>query len=296
MTFWKNNNADIVKIAIGLIALIIAILVKSFFDDKGFEYLLMLGAIAFFVFVIYLINLFVIFKMQQSFNTKKVEEIVEKFTNAMKLQEEGWESHKEFTTTKIHEIVHRYKAALELKGVEWYYSMEELINFEFNAYPNDPKNPHKEIWVVSKYLEHDEPSAHLNEMIRKNIEENNVKYKYIVPSTGDNGLKFKSENIYRFFTETLRKENPFIFLVEDVFDYPCDLIIFNPSLTHPNDDIIIFMELRVSKDAKERKWAKIENSSARRIFESINADVREERHIVKIEDSILKHIHNSKIS
>ncbi|MDX8400214.1 MAG: hypothetical protein R8K20_08185, partial [Gallionellaceae bacterium] len=143
------------------------------------------------------------------------------------------------------------------------------------------------VWVVSKYLDHDDPAAHLNEGIKKNVSEYGLEYKYIVPNINDQALKEKSERIYKFFTSKLNRECPFLFLKEEAFDYPCDLLIFNPDLLHESD-IIVFMELKVAKDAKERKWARIENSSARRIFESIQLDINNPQNVVALEDSILK--------
>lgn len=260
MSFWKQNSTDIIKITIAVIAVIVAIFAKSFYDDKGHQYVIFTTCIGIVVLLVYFFNLYIIYSLQSK-----------------------------FMITKIDNVVNDYKSAMELKEVEWYYTMKALINFEFNQYPTDRNNKEKEIWVISKYLEHDDTQAHLNAEIKKNITVNHVKYRYIVPNVADQGLKEKSERIFRFFVKELKKENPFTFLKEDAFDYPCDLLIFNPSFTHSHE-IIVFMELRVSRDAKERKWAKIENSSAKRIFESIKRDISDTKNLIKIENSILKHL------
>ncbi len=89
------------------------------------------------------------------------------------------------------------------------------------------------------------------------------------------------------FVKNYKLTNPFTVLDNDSFDYPCDILIFHHS---EYDKVTVFMELRVTQEPENRKWAKIENSSARRVYNSISNELNDTSVLVPFDKSYFKDI------
>lgn len=254
MSFLQENKKELVKISMYIIPVLIGVSGKSIYDKKGYDYFLLVLIVALVFLAFYAFNLFLLYNLQ---------------------------------IEKIGGVVDRYVLTHELKDSDWYYNMDELEHFEFDEYISDTDNKKKEIWVISRYLEHDHPNSHLHKKIRGNVINHKVKYRYVIPNSDDKELSLKTTKLYFEFTKELKINNPFCVINNEAFDYPCDILIFHNS---EYDKLTVFMELRVTKDPEKRKWAKIENSSARRVFNNILSDLENKDTHVEFSESKFKGI------
>ncbi len=133
--FFKQHQSLLINVGVALLSAVVTVILKGIHDSLGYNFMIGIAIVAIVFLALYVINLFVLSKLQ---------------------------------IEKIGTVVDRYLAQHELKDSEWYFNMSELEKFEFDDHPQDKKNKKKEVWVISRYLEHDHPDSHLHEKIRIN--------------------------------------------------------------------------------------------------------------------------------
>ncbi len=164
---------------------------------------------------------------------------------------------------QIENVIERYQTEFAKKE-DWFYSMKRLQDFEkYNEGFN-------EVWVVSNNLQYDIDDDLFKEIVRKNLNKN-ITYKYIYP---DEKRSLEAAAVIIAEYEDCIVKPLMHPIKQDFFDYPCDIIIFNPN-HKKGQKLNIFMELKINKDVANRAWVRIDNSLAGVIKSSIQKDIKE---------------------
>lgn len=167
---------------------------------------------------------------------------------------------------QIREVISKFQSETS-KLKDWYFSHERLALVERKLLESDIK----EIWVVSNKLEYEKIDGKFREAIEANLKKG-IKYKYLIPKIHAIATTAKSLKT-GFGNESSNIE--VIEIPYDTFDYPSDIVIYNPLSTDDGENCsAMYMELKIAEEIDQRGWIKIHESQVEKILEHIDSDIK----------------------
>ena len=230
-----KNLPDVLKVAFGFIIALSAYIGKTFYDKIPIESSIIISIT---VFGLLILSLYIIqLWLLNNSKNEQIEETINKFQSE----------------------------TVKLK--DWYYSHERLARVEEKLL----KAEVEEIWVVSNKLEYEKKGGKFRSAIESNLEQG-IKYKYIIPI--DPTIAKTAKSLKDGFGNEANKIEV-IPIPFDTFDYPSDIVIYNPESTDDGENgSSMFMELKITEDIEQRGWIKIHESQVEKILDHIERDVK----------------------